>query len=34
MPDGPERVKYETKIKVLSGRLEQIKMELARRVEC
>lgn len=34
MPDGPERVKYETKIKVLSDRLEQIKMELARRVEC
>lgn len=34
MPDGPERVKYETKIKMLSGRLEQIKMELARRVEC
>lgn len=34
MPDGPERVKYETKIKVLSGRLEQIKVELARRVEC
>lgn len=34
MPDGPERVKYETKIKVLADRLEQIKMELARRVEC
>ena len=34
MPDGSERVKYETKIKVLSDRLEQIKMELARRVEC
>lgn len=34
MPDGPARVRYETKVKVLSGRLEAIKTELARRVEC
>ena len=31
MPDGPERVKYETKIRKLSAEVEDIKMELAKR---